>query len=155
MVTHNLKTFGRRYGNSEEEVTDSLYFDESGQIVFPARNIISGMAQRARYFGRNTYHYSELVRKGLFISPELIPIEPPNYKILDTYVKENGDYVMRSRPIFPEWKMAFNLIITDPRLSPVDMHEILKDLGSFGGIGDYRQEYGRFSIKKFRRDVDE
>ena len=119
-------------------------------MVFPSRNIISGLSQRAHYFRETGHSYSEIIRKGVSIEPNLILIEPQYYQMFSSYVKVNGEYSLRNRPIFPEWSMRFNLVIRDNRIKPYILRDILSDLGNFGGIGDFRQEYGRFTVEIFR-----
>lgn len=52
--------------------------------------------------------------------------------------------VDRCRPIFPEWGFVAELLL-DPGVLDVDeLADIAKIAGTLKGIGDYRQQYGRF-----------
>ena len=58
--------------------------------------------------------------------------------------------VMRTRPIFNDWNVTFEVsasteVVTDS----ASLHRWVSDAGAFIGLCDYRPRYGRFSVTSF------
>jgi hypothetical protein len=58
-------------------------------------------------------------------------------------VSVNNSVVMRSRPIFPEWKIRFRMTVNVGSLD-YDTVTKLMDLAGDNGLLDYRPDYGQF-----------
>lgn len=52
---------------------------------------------------------------------------------------------MRCRPIFPEWELNFSLWVNANIFNVDTIEQIARAAGEFGGLGDYRPQYGRFA----------
>lgn len=61
-------------------------------------------------------------------------------------VRVNSARVMRTRPIFPGWKLTFQVTLNNERLSLEDLADIAKTAGRDVGLGDFRPKYGRFGV---------
>lgn len=59
--------------------------------------------------------------------------------------------VMRTRPRFPQWSLAFTLEITEGGPSAEQIREALEDAGMLVGLGDWTPRYGRFTLAKLTR----
>lgn len=59
----------------------------------------------------------------------------------------NGKRVMRARPIFPEWRLAFELNYDPETIEGSQIEEALRKAGQLLGIGDYRPRFGRFMVE--------
>jgi hypothetical protein len=57
--------------------------------------------------------------------------------------------VMRTRPIFPEWRIDFVIDFEEAQLNPAELQDILKTSGLRIGLCDWRPTYGRFTLDKF------
>lgn len=59
--------------------------------------------------------------------------------------------VTRERPAFYEgWEATIRLLVTIPQyITPKLLLDVIRDAGTFVGVGDYRPTYGRFAIVKF------
>ena len=57
--------------------------------------------------------------------------------------------ILRTRPIFHNWKLAFELHYLPLELDPEQVEDVLGILGASIGIGDYRPKFGRFNVLSF------
>jgi hypothetical protein len=64
-------------------------------------------------------------------------------------VKVGTSKVIRTRPIFNEWEVSFQIYIDTDKLNVEELREILENAGKYVGLGDYRPRYGRFQIASF------
>lgn len=53
---------------------------------------------------------------------------------------------IRTRPLFPEWKVSFHIEIFPSAINVSDVREALEDAGMFVGICDYRPRFGVFEV---------
>jgi len=56
--------------------------------------------------------------------------------------------VLRTRPIFKEWKIEAIILYDETVLEEADIEAALTEAGEKGFLGDWRGEYGHFSFKK-------
>lgn len=55
--------------------------------------------------------------------------------------------VMRTRPIFNQWQLTFELHYDDTVWSPDQIVSTAVDAGALCGLGDYRPQFGRFEVE--------
>ena len=97
--------------------------------------------------------YKTILQAGIYINPDLIPLSNQEWEIDSRRVKIQRASIMRSRPIFREWSLDFDIVITSPELiQPAILKEILENAGKVKGIGDYRPKYGLFEVTKFEEE---
>lgn len=61
-----------------------------------------------------------------------------------------GKRVMRTRPIFNEWSLDFEInVLPDCEVEVEQVKQALAVAGKMVGIGDYRPRYGRFTVESF------
>jgi len=61
-------------------------------------------------------------------------------------VRVGQQKVVRTRPIFHDWKVTFTAYLDTDKLNPEELIEILENAGKYAGLGDYRPRYGRFTV---------
>ena len=61
-------------------------------------------------------------------------------------VKIKGSRIMRTRPIFRQWGLTFDLMFNDLLLNRSQTAEIIKTSGEIVGLGDWRPKFGRFTV---------
>ena len=61
-------------------------------------------------------------------------------------VKVQTSKILRTRPIFPEWKLTFEVAFLPDVISEQDVDQAIETAGYIIGIADYRPEFGRFEV---------
>jgi len=133
-----------------EDAENSLYRDEKGRLCQLATHIEGSIIKSATQFkmkGKKTF--KDAVKAGVFVEPELIPHKIQEWTIDTRPAVVQRSRVMRSRGRLDKWELDFTMNITDERLTPEIMKEILVNAGKFVGIGDFRPRFGRFEVVKF------
>lgn len=59
--------------------------------------------------------------------------------------------VMRVRPRFNEWALAFALRVADDLISPDHIKEAIEIAGAYKGLLDFRPRFGRFKLTKWKQ----
>ena len=140
---------GRIYDDMDE-AKKRLYLNGNGSICQPATHIEACLVKSAsdfKFTGKKTY--KDIVKSGVFVAPLLIPHSKMEWAIDKQSVVVQRARILRCRPRFDEWELAFQIILRDERLQPLIVKEILECAGKFIGIGDFRPRYGLFEIVKF------
>lgn len=156
----NVSKGKKKVYNPEEEAKKALFVDGDGKIYHPAEHVYSAMIKAAvnfRFEGKKTY--KEIVKGGIILEPECIPLENKNARSKKTWdeidarnVVIQRSRVIRWRPRFNDWALSFRIsIIDDENISPITLKEILEKAGQLG-IGDYRPRFGRFMVTEFEED---
>lgn len=134
-----------------------LYMNKSGPFV-PDVNIIGCIRDGARIARRGRE-----VQAGIDVVESEVPLiydgprtvqELYDARFADRRMVKNkgkGGAVMRVRPRFNEWKLAFSLEIETEILSPSQVHEALVVAGSRVGLSDFRPRFGRFRVTKWEK----
>jgi hypothetical protein len=135
------------------EAESYLYKDENGRIVIPARMIkacIRNAGRNYRVKGRGKTTFGAMIRAGIDIEPENIPLISDGWKVDIQTVVIQRNRVPRARPRFDNWELEFKIINKDPTIIHKDtLKQILIDAGKYYGIGDFRPEFGLFEIVSF------
>jgi len=98
---------------------------------------------------------AEYLRATVFATPDFMSLgkkDPDGIHECTARVPpRTGGRVQRKRPyVDTGWKLPFQLLLTDGRITP-DMAKIaLEEAGLVKGLYDHRPEYGRFKINKFK-----
>ena len=139
---------------AEEEAQAALYLDEDGTIVEPGSHVEGALVKAGANFkfqGRKTY--KDVIRSGVFVEPELIPLQSDGYEVDTRPAVIQRSRIWRSRPLFKKWEMEFSIRnIADQQISARVLKEILEYAGECVGIGDFRPRYGRFEVVSFVKD---
>jgi len=137
------------------EAESYLYKDENGNIVIPARMVkacIRGAGRNYTVRGRGKTTFGAMIRAGLDILPENIPLIHNGWKVDIQTVVVQKNRIPRARPRFDEWALEFKIVNKDPTIIHFDtLKKILEDAGKYYGLGDYRPEFGLFKVVKFEK----
>lgn len=144
------KTEDDREAIAKIEFQGGLYFDENLGPYIPGTMILACLNDGAKVTrsGKKVergVEPSELInplayigprtREGLWENPDFVDVRS---------VKVVTARVDRTRPIFREWQLDFDLYVDPDILSFDEVSRIVDDAGRLSGIGDYRKMYGRF-----------
>jgi hypothetical protein len=132
-----------------------LYKDPQGQVVIPSVNIkacIRDAGRNYRIRGRKST-FATVIKAAIDIKP--FPYVPLIYKkewVVDIRpVVVQGNRILRARPRFDEWALEFKVINNDPTIIHTDtLQKILADAGKYYGLGDFRPEFGCFTVEEFK-----
>lgn len=144
----------------KEEAERALYRDETGVIYEPATHIESALREAARNFkvsGRRGATYFRLVGSTVTVSPDAIPHDSPDYQIDSRPVVVQKARVVRYRPRFDKWGLAFHIVCHDDQLPGEIVKQVLDYAGLYVGIGDFRPgkggKFGRFIVTRFEEQT--
>lgn len=139
---------GKVYDDVEEAKKRLIM--SNGLICQKADHIESALIKAGSAFkfkGQKTY--KDLLKAGIQISPEFIPHKIQDFIIDKRMVRIGPARIARCRPRFEKWELDFDIIVTDDRISPLNLQPILEDSGKSYGIGDFRPKFGLFKVTKF------
>jgi hypothetical protein len=136
------------------EAEMGLYKDGNGTIGLPAYIIKACVREAGRNYrviGRKAT-FAAMIRAGIRIEPDFVPISPQDWKVDVRPVVVQRQRILRARPRFDEWTLSFRIVNLDPTVIHQDILErILKDAGKWYGLGDFRPEFGLFEVEKFEK----
>jgi hypothetical protein len=142
----------------EDEAKQALYLDAKGKIVVPARCVEGALVKAAaglRAPGQGRKTLKNYILAGLIVDPLDIPLDSQEY-IIDrrrAVIQRQG--ILRARPRFDEWGLAFKLQVVDEYLQSPGMDKTIRELvseaGALVGLLDFRPRFGRFRIEKFEK----
>jgi hypothetical protein len=66
-----------------------------------------------------------------------------------TNVKVGSASIMRSRPIYPNWKLNFDVLVDTEVLNVEEVKTALDTAGKMVGLAEYRPRYGSFTLLSF------
>jgi hypothetical protein len=137
---------------AEKEAELYLYKDDQGNICIPAMNLKACLREAGRNYrvsGRKTT-FAALIRAGLEIEPEMVPLIHNGWEVDTRSVVVQRQRIPRSRPRFDSWELEFVVKNNDPNMLSKDiLEQIVIDAGRYYGVGDFRPEFGLFKLEKF------
>ena len=91
----------------EEEIEKRLYKDPSGNICIPAYVIKGAIRAEGRNYRakQRKSTYASLIRAGIDIEPEYIPLKYDELKVDKRVVSVRGSRIVRIRPRFDKWTL--------------------------------------------------
>lgn len=132
------------------EFLGSLYMS-NGRPVIPAENIEAALTDGAKKMRRGPD-----AKAGLFVLQHAPieydgPHEPEELWKDERFrsrvsAKIQKSRIMRTRPIFNEWKIVVHIEYEDELLNESDVRDFANKAGSICGVGDWRPRYGRFVV---------
>jgi len=137
---------------AEIEFHASLYVDKKNNITWDTRCVEANLVEGARKSKEG-----KLALAGAFLDPTLSfqydglqsvqeRWENPNECILAVPVRVGQAKIVRTRPIFYEWNIEYNVTINDELVKPDSLERWIIAGGSQVGLGDWRPRYGRFNL---------
>jgi len=155
-------TKGKRSNNYDpkKEAEAALYKNSEGQVIVPSLNILAALKQAGTDYkvpGRGKKTFKNYIYAGVGIEPFEIPLQtngtdPRKAWEIDLQpVVVVRSRVMRSRPRFNQWGLAFIMEILDPIIQPEILKEILESAGRYQGLCDFRPLFGLFKVTGFKK----
>jgi hypothetical protein len=129
----------------------SLYLDPAIGPYVPGENIARCLIDGARIT-----RAGKKVERGVFVSSDVNPLSysgprdsdglwaDENFRLAAS-VKVGTQRVMRTRPIFRQWRTQAEGILDPAELSLEEFRQIVTRAGQVVGLGDWRPRYGRFT----------
>lgn len=149
------RTDDDRFEMARVEFEGGLYFDEGVGPYIPASWIFKSLLEGARLGARGR---GQKIEGGVIVIEMVNPLIYKGPRDMAGLWGKNGDSgfvdfrsvrigqakVYRCRPIFREWRFEAELLL-DPSVIDVDeLADIAGIAGKLKGMGDFRQQYGRF-----------
>ena len=160
MTISCLEWFGGLYLDSsvdrKVEIEKGIPFLEGGRVVVNSECIFSLF-----YEGGKKRRKGPKFKAGVFCEEDPF-LDFPDRNLSIQQLWETGRYldvrpvkvnkkvsIMRSRPIFPDWKLNFSLTYDTSIISKEDIYDSLEIASKELGFLDYRPRFGRFTITQF------
>jgi hypothetical protein len=136
--------------NPEQEFVDSMHTQSKGDtlLCFPAAGVKGAMATAAlETAGVNKTSVNRLI----FLPQDKINIWGKPYLKIDVVrsADMNRTPDMRTRAFLPHWCAEVEIHFAMPTFGGKAISTLLRNAGTFVGIGDFRQEKGRGSFGTF------
>jgi len=133
------------------ELLGSLYLNKEGRVCVPGENLEGLIRDGAKKSNRG-----KKVQAGVWVTDIPIlsyegPQDAPGLWEDDRFrdvriVRVGQARVVRCRPIFHEWSLAFTIQYRPDAINRKDIEKALMDAGAVVGLGDYRPRYGLFAV---------
>lgn len=137
----------------DQQAEIAAYRHTNGMLFVPGTAVQRALISGATYSkGKGRGSLARVAAACLFVTPEVLFLEPQNYTIDSRSVVNppTGGRIMRHRPKLEKWSVTFMLEWDDALLSEVQARRIVDDTGSRVGVLDFRPErrgpFGRFIV---------
>jgi hypothetical protein len=128
-------------------------YSENGRIVIPADVIDACLLNGAKRFKLGQKYQSGCYVKEvapLVFDGDKLPFDKlyeRGQNALRVAVRVGQAKTMRTRPMFNEWSMTFDVEYFEDTLDGDQVELIVKTAGEQIGVGDWRPRYGRFKVE--------
>jgi hypothetical protein len=144
-------------GTPREQAEKALYTDEQERVGIPQPNLFRALIDAGKFFkaGRSkvTTQKSSLIPACLEIEELFILLDHREPWTVDTRpvrIPSTGGRILRHRPMFNDWRLAFTLTLDTDVMSAKLLREIVDAAGKRIGLGDFRPDckgpYGKFVV---------
>ena len=134
------------------EFQGSLYFSKTGPVL-PGRLIEATITN-----GAKKTRDGKIAKSAMFVEDNpVLDYKGPktreglwadeNYRLVVPVVISRAR-VMRTRPIFNEWKVEVEVNYDDTQANESQVFKWLEAAGTQEGLGDWRPRYGRFEVER-------
>lgn len=128
-----------------------LYVDKDGDLIIPSTLIEASIQD-----GAKKSKLGKAFKSAVFINDDAKLDIGTKKKASELWgddqyrdvrgVRVGQSRVMRTRPVFNQWKCSFVLHFDDEQVNEADVVRAMEDAGSKSGLGDFRPRFGRFEI---------
>lgn len=154
-----VATSGDR-GTPHEQAAASLYLNEDGQPIIPQPNLFRCILDAGKFFkagkSKVTTIKSSLIPACLSIDALAIPILHEEDWTVDqrpVRIPSTGGRIIRYRPCFHDWALAFTAELDTDIISANLFREIVDAAGKRIGLGDFRPDckgpFGKFVVTEW------
>lgn len=135
------------------EYLGGLYLDPDVGPYIPGENI-----ERCLVDAGKITRSGRMITQGVFVKTNVNPVgykgprDPEglwadtNFRLVKS-VKVTTSRIMRTRPMFRQWRLDAEGVLDTAILSLEDLRSIAETAGARIGLGDYRPRYGRFTVE--------
>jgi hypothetical protein len=126
-----------------------LYTNEDGKLIIPSTLIEASIQD-----GAKKSKLGKAFKSAVFVNDDAVLDIGNNKKAADLWgddqyrdvrgVRIGQSRVMRTRPVFNQWRLNFVLYFDDEQVNKSDVVKAINDAGSKAGLGDFRPRFGRF-----------
>lgn len=142
---------------SHAEFLGGLYLDPDVGPYIPGENITATL-----YEGAKLNKLGTKVKRGMLIETDVNPLAYTGPRDAEELwrdgsfthrasVKVGTARVIRTRPIFRDWRVQCEGVLDDSQLDLDQLTQIAENAGAFIGLGDWRPRFGRFIAKVEKR----
>lgn len=135
----------------ELELIAGLYADEEGKIYVPDLNIERSIYEGAKQDKNGKKFLSAFMvrdhgflKNGSQYMVDKVAADPKYYFTTSVNVQRNS--VMRTRPRFNMWNLAFECSYNPSILNEGEVTNAIEKAGQLVGLGDWRPKFGRFRV---------
>lgn len=142
--------------DKEEEAWSRAYANDKGDFIIESVALKACILTGARKVKLGRGKASGDMKAILFLKDRQIPLKYKRHPILVEIVVnippgKKGAKVVKRFPLFEDWSLEFNLIITDDRFPDMVVENSIREAGMYAGLLDGRPDYGRFIMKSFQK----
>lgn len=137
---------------SRLEFRAGLYLNASMQVVIPSEVLESCIIEGAKkaklgkaFKSAIAVQEDAVLDYGKPLTPEQMWEKPEEFVDVRG-VKVGTSRVMRTRPIFRNWKLSFDVLFDGDQINAENVIQAVADAGRQVGLCDYRPKFGRFEI---------
>jgi len=129
----------------------SLYIHD-GRPCIPGEMLEAGLVQAAKKTKRGNEAKAGIICDGFFPLEYDGPKEPDalwadGRFMFKVGARVSGKRIMRTRPRFDEWSATVEVEFMPDLLNPADIASMMRTLGAYIGLGDWRPKFGRFTVE--------
>jgi len=136
-----------------EQAEIAAYRTPDGLLYVPGIAVQRCLVAAATFSkGKGRASLQKIVAAGVFVTPEYCVLEKQEY-IVDkrpVVVPATRGRIMRFRPRFDEWEIAFTVEYDESLLTETQLRRVVDDAGSRVGLLDFRPakngSFGRFMV---------
>ena len=128
-----------------------FYFDKDMKPCWPGQNIKRMILDAAKKSKEGPLAKTGVIVSGLFPILYQGPKDvegmwnDDNFRIA-AKVKVQQSSVIRTRPIFPEWRLKFTVMTNSEIVNKNQVKQWITTAGQIIGLSDWRPDYGQFSV---------
>ena len=134
------------------EFLGGIYYNEESGVYVPGANLWATLIGGGKITKQGT-----AVQRGLIVSDNALtliyngPSTPEELYAHGEFtsrlsVKVGQNRVMRTRPMFEDWRLNAEIQVDETVLNLDSVVELARNAGEMVGLGDYRPSYGRFNV---------
>jgi hypothetical protein len=149
------KTDADHQALADIELRAGLYVDGQGRVILPGRVYEAALAVGARQSKEG-----KLALSGLFVDDDAVLEYRGGPKTVDRIIADpecriavpvrvGQSKVIRTRPIFRDWKASFTLSINAMVANEASLKRWVQDTGTLVGLCDWRPRHGRYDLLAF------
>lgn len=151
-----IEWFEGLYTSPSLDFRDGMVIVPQGtRVVIPAVNIMACAVE-----GAKKSRLGKTFKSGMFVERDAQLIYPGPQDPVAMWedgsfthfcaVRNQAAKIMRTRPVFREWSVVFDVAYNAETLDEQQIYEALDVAGQQVGLGDWRGPYGRFEVERVK-----